>query len=80
MHSGAATFGCRKLVLLLAACSPTCDGLCQTVLPTDPEYEDNLKYFLEKGVRPDDGCDYLLVVQEVGVQLTARMEWMQWIE
>lgn len=33
---------------------------------SDPEYEDNLKYFVEKGVRPDDGCDYLVVVQEVG--------------
>ena len=35
-------------------------------IKTDPEYEDNLKYFLEFGVRPGDGCDYLVVVQEVG--------------
>jgi hypothetical protein len=30
------------------------------------EYEENLKYFLEFGVQPGDGCDYLLVVQTVG--------------
>lgn len=30
----------------------------------DPEYEGNLRFFLETGVAPDDGCDYLLVVQE----------------
>lgn len=36
------------------------------VHPSDPEYQDNLHFFLEFGVRPGDGCDYLLVVQEVG--------------
>lgn len=48
-------------------------------LPTPPahahadvEYEENLLYFLEFGVQPGDGCDYLIVVQEVrgGVGLT----------
>lgn len=39
---------------------------CSTALPNcaDVEYEDNLKYFLEFGVRPGDGCDYLVVVQQ----------------
>lgn len=38
---------------------------------TDPEYEGNLVYFLEKGVRANDGCDYIIVIQEV------RAGWQQ---
>lgn len=34
---------------------------------TDPEYEANLVYFLEKGVAANDGCDYVIVIQEVCV-------------
>jgi hypothetical protein len=30
---------------------------------TDGEYVNNLKYFLREGMRPDDGCDYVLVIQ-----------------
>lgn len=30
---------------------------------TDVEYSDNLRYLLEFGVAPTDGCDYLVVVQ-----------------
>ena len=33
---------------------------------TDPEYEGNLIYFLEKGVAANDGCDYVIIIQEVG--------------
>ncbi|KAL6766934.1 hypothetical protein ACKKBG_A37960 [Auxenochlorella protothecoides x Auxenochlorella symbiontica] len=31
---------------------------------TDPEYEGNLRYFLEHGVAADDGVDYVIVMQE----------------
>lgn len=31
---------------------------------TDPEYQANLKYFLKTGVRADDGCDYVVIIQE----------------
>jgi hypothetical protein len=33
---------------------------------SDPEYDENLLYFLKNGVAEGDGCDYLLVIQEVG--------------
>lgn len=29
---------------------------------TDPEYLNNLKFFLREGVHPADGCEYLFVV------------------
>jgi hypothetical protein len=39
---------------------------------TDPEYMNNLKFFLREGVHPADGCEYLFVVNrdmdEVSVQ------------
>ncbi|KAI3431515.1 hypothetical protein D9Q98_004565 [Chlorella vulgaris] len=45
------------------------DGTAHTLIiyvyaHTDVEYEENLLYFLEFGVQPGDGCDYLIVVQE----------------
>ena len=52
-------------------------GLLRAILPrdrgtlvvyifsfTDLEYQENLYYFLEHGVRADDGVDYLIVMQE----------------
>ncbi len=44
--------------------------------PTDPEYENNLRYFLREGVHDNDGCDYVFVLQSVcgfGVWLDARI-------
>lgn len=35
--------------------------------PTDPEYENNLRYFLREGVHDHDGCDYVFVLQSVWV-------------
>lgn len=32
---------------------------------TDPEYERNLEFFVEHGMWEGDGCDYLIVVQQV---------------
>jgi hypothetical protein len=29
---------------------------------TDPEYVNNLKFFLREGVHAEDGCDYLFIV------------------
>lgn len=41
---------------------------------TDEEYERNLLFFLEHGVSPDDGCDYVLVMQEgAGVLRETRL-------
>ena len=44
------------------------------------EYEDNLRFFLEFGVAPGDGCDYLLVVQQVlgGWDCGAEDGWEGW--
>ncbi|KAK9817964.1 hypothetical protein WJX72_005006 [[Myrmecia] bisecta] len=30
---------------------------------TDPEYHDNLRYFIREGMQEDDGCDYYIVLQ-----------------
>lgn len=30
------------------------------------EYADNLRYFIRQGVRPDDGCEYIIVLQQDG--------------
>ena len=32
---------------------------------TDTEYERNLHYFVEHGMAEGDGCDYVIIVQEV---------------
>ena len=32
---------------------------------TDPEYEGNLRYFVKHGVAADDGCEYVIIVQQV---------------
>ena len=34
---------------------------------SDPEYERNLRFFVERGVRGDSDCHYVIVVQQVGV-------------
>ena len=33
---------------------------------TDPEYERNLQFFVEHGMWEGDGCEYLIIVQQVG--------------
>lgn len=33
---------------------------------TDTEYEANLRFFLKYGVQQDDGCDYLIILQQGG--------------
>ena len=33
---------------------------------SDPEYERNLHFFVEHGMAEGDGCDYVIIVQEVG--------------
>jgi hypothetical protein len=38
--------------------------------PTDPEYLNNLQYFIRDGIRANDGCDYVIVVnQAVGQEM-----------
>ena len=37
---------------------------------TDPEYERNLQYFVEHGMWEGDGCDYIIIVQQVPIQST----------
>ena len=32
---------------------------------SDTEYERNLHYFVEHGMADGDGCDYVIIVQEV---------------
>ena len=32
---------------------------------SDPEYERNLRFFVEHGMREGDGCHYVIVVQQV---------------
>lgn len=31
---------------------------------TDPQYLDNLRYFVREGVAQDDGCDYVFIVNQ----------------
>lgn len=31
---------------------------------TDPEYINNLRFFVKHGMRPGDGCDYIIVIQQ----------------
>lgn len=31
---------------------------------TDPEYINNLRFFLREGVNQNDGCEYLIVVND----------------
>jgi hypothetical protein len=38
---------------------------------TDTEYENNLLFFLKFGVKADDGCDYIFILQEIqGVKVS----------
>ena len=36
---------------------------------TDPEYERNLAFFVSHGMWDGDGCDYLIIVQQVSDRL-----------
>ena len=38
---------------------------------TDAEYENNMRFFLRHGVRADDGCDYVIVIQTGGTSKVA---------
>lgn len=38
---------------------------------TDPEYSNNLRYFVNNGMRPDDGCHYIVVVQQVALPVNS---------
>ncbi|KAL4425923.1 hypothetical protein ABPG75_009939 [Micractinium tetrahymenae] len=31
---------------------------------TDPEYADNLRFFIDEAVKADDGCEYIIVLQQ----------------
>ncbi len=37
---------------------------------SDTEYERNLHYFVEHGMADGDGCDYVIIVQEVSLLQT----------
>lgn len=37
---------------------------------TDGEYAENFRHFLREGIQPDDGCDYVLVIQAVETPAT----------
>ena len=51
---------------LLPTSSPSTKTLVTYIYGgTDGEYADNFRYFLREGIRPDDGCDYVLVIQMV---------------
>lgn len=36
---------------------------------SDPEYERNLHFFVQYGMAEGDGCDYLMVVQQVSLSV-----------
>ena len=37
---------------------------------TDPEYERNLQFFVQHGMWEGDGCEYVIIVQQVGCLIT----------
>ena len=39
---------------------------------TDAEYESNLQFFIKHGVKADDGCDYIIVIQTGGASKVVR--------
>lgn len=41
---------------------------------TDPEYAENLGYFLRQGIRENDGCDYVIVIQVPDAQNTLPLD------
>ena len=34
---------------------------------TDPEYERNMRFFVQHGMAAGDGCEYVIIVQQVSV-------------
>lgn len=59
-HAGSAAGGARKADTLVV----------YVYSPTDPEYANNLRYFLRQGVHDNDGCDYVFVLQSVRVDIS----------
>ena len=56
------------------ACRTAADTLVlYTYSATDPEYAANLNFFIRNGIRPDDGCHYIFVIQQVGEACLHRM-------
>ena len=41
--------------------------------PTDPEYERNMRFFIEHGMSADDPCHYAIVVQNTGQDLQQEL-------
>lgn len=39
---------------------------------THAEYLNNLMYFIREGIKADDGCDYVIVVNQVSVDMRPR--------
>ncbi|GAB4817919.1 hypothetical protein N2152v2_004965 [Parachlorella kessleri] len=57
-----------------AAPKPTDTLVFYVYSNTDPEYEGNLIFFLKKGVAANDGCDYVIIIQEgPGVEETHNL-------
>ncbi len=41
--------------------------------PTDPEYERNMRFFIEHGMSANDPCHYVIVVQKTGQELQQEL-------
>ena len=48
-----------------AAAIPAATIILYTYSNSDPEYERNLNFFVEHGMWEGDGCQYLIIVQQV---------------
>lgn len=46
---------------------PSCAPFYWWFVSASAEYLDNLLYFIRDGIRPNDGCDYVVVVNQVSV-------------
>lgn len=42
---------------------------------SDPEYERNLRFFVEHGMAEGDGCEYVIIVQEVSKKRKKRQDY-----
>lgn len=63
LGSGSLSTGSLKRLQGLTGSGASPDVLVMYVFSnTDPEYLENLKFFLREGVHPNDGCEYLFIV------------------
>lgn len=63
LRSGGLSAGSLKRLQGLTGSGANPDVLVMYVFSnTDPEYLENLKFFLREGVHPNDGCEYLFIV------------------